>query len=92
MTLEDRTNRLSQNVGNQPPTYIVLYPRRVKASTTLWQKLETSYVQLFVLTPHRQLSAHRNVMRQPTTSFSDPERLYIPNNQRPNNTISAASF
>jgi len=32
MTLEDRTDMLSQNVGKQLPIYAAEYPRRAKAS------------------------------------------------------------
>jgi hypothetical protein len=40
LTLEDGTNRLSGDVGNQLSTYAAFHPRRAKATTTSKQKPE----------------------------------------------------
>jgi hypothetical protein len=41
-TLENGTDRLPRNVGNQLPTYTVEHSRTARAATTLRQKPETS--------------------------------------------------
>ena len=44
LTLEDRTDKLSQNAAEQLPIYAMQHPAVAKASTTLWQKPGISHV------------------------------------------------
>jgi hypothetical protein len=40
LTLEDGTNKLSQNINKELPLYTASFPRRVQISSTSWQKSE----------------------------------------------------
>jgi hypothetical protein len=42
LTLENGADKLSRNVGNQLPTYVVQHPRRAETSTLLQRKSEIS--------------------------------------------------
>jgi hypothetical protein len=52
LTLEDGTNRLSGDIGNQLPTYAAFHPRRVKATTTSKQKPEILHNSIYLYAFH----------------------------------------
>jgi len=49
LTFDDRTNKLSQNVGEELPLYTAFDPRKAQISSSLWQKPEITVERFFIV-------------------------------------------